>query len=85
MEDVDPNRAASGRRLTFYIENLNDYLIMLLIDLCHDPVCDRVLSGELLHPLIEFHYRNTVVIRQFNVPWIIPAALLADPVGPCVQ
>ena len=54
MEDADPHHNVSGRRIGFSTENFDDYLIALMTDLRSDSVCDRVLSGELRHPLIEF-------------------------------
>ena len=84
MEDADPPNA-SGRRLTFSTENFDDYLVALMADLRNDAVCDRVLSGELRHPLIEFQRQNIVALQQLNVPWVSPAALLANPVSPYVD
>ena len=85
MEDADPNRNASGRRLVFSTENFDDYLVALMADLRSDSVCDRILSGELRHPLIQFQRENMANLQQLNVPWVSPAALLADPVNPYVD
>ena len=84
MEDAD-QQSASGRRLGFSTENFDDYLVALMADLRSDAVCDRVLSGEFRHPLIEFQRENTVALQQLNVPYVPPAALLADPVSPYVE
>ena len=85
MEDADPHQNASGRRLGFSTENFDDYLVALVTDLRSDSVCDRVLSGELRHPLIVFQQQNMQALQQLNVPWVSPAALLADPVNPHVE
>ena len=85
MEDPDPHHNASGRRLGFSTENFDDYLVALMADLRNDAVCDRLLSGELRHPLIAFQRDNVNNLQQLNVPWVSPAALLADPVNPYVD
>ena len=85
MEDPDPHQHASGRRLVFSTENFDDYLVALMADLRSDATCDRLLSGELRHPLVAFQQDNIANLHLLDVPWVSPAALLTDPVNPYVN
>ena len=85
MEDADPDRPASGRRLVFSRENFDDYLVALMMKLRTNQVADQILSGELRHPLIAFQQDNIGALQALNVPWVAPAALLTDPVNPYVD
>ena len=85
MENPDPDRYTSARRLTFSAENFDDYLIALTAKLRLDPHADRVLSGELVHPLIAFQRNNVAHLQMLNVPYVVPQTLLQDPVTPYVN
>ena len=61
MDNPDPDRPFSD-------ENIDDYLIVLIAKLRPDPHADRVLSGELVHPLIEFQRNNVAHLQTLNVP-----------------
>ena len=82
--DPDPDRPSSlsSRRLLFDPDNFDDYLITVTAKLRFDTYADRVLSGEIQHPLIAFQRDNIVPLQQLNVPWVSPQALLQDPVSP---
>ena len=82
MDNNDQDRAASGRRLFLSRENFDDYLVALNAKLRQDTVADRILSGELQHPLIAFQRNNLAQLQVLRVPFVPPAALLQDPVGP---
>lgn len=85
MEDHDADRSGSSRRLAFSRENFDDYLCALMSKLRANDVADRILSGELPHPLIAFQQINAANLVALNVPYVSPRDLLSDPVGPYVR
>ena len=58
MEQTDPERTASSRRVTFSRENFDDYMCALMVKIHNNDTVDRVISGELCHPLIVFQQVN---------------------------
>ena len=83
MEDTnDQQRAHSARRLTLSREDFDDYLVALTAKLRSNPDADRILSGEVQHPLIRFQQLNAVALQQLNVMWVSPQSLFNDPVTP---
>ena len=80
MENENNDRSASVRRLTLSRENFDDYLVALMAKLRSNPLADQILSGELAHPLVNFQQINVASLQTLNVPWVVPASLLADPV-----
>ena len=79
MEENDRPRS---RRLTLERENFDDYLVALMAKLRINVTADRILSGELRHPLIAFQQANAQHLAALNVNWIPEAALTADPITP---
>ena len=78
MEDPDSSRSSS-RRLEFTKNDFDDFLIALMAKLRVNSVADRILSGELHHPLIRFQLENAAALQQLNVPFFAPANLLQNP------
>ena len=85
MDVPDPDRTTSARRLTFSAENFDDYVIALTAKLHIDPNADRVLSGEFVHPLIQFQANNVANLQALNVPYVSPQVLIQDPATPYVN
>ena len=85
MDVPDPDRTTSARRLTFSAENFDDYVIALTAKLRIDPNADRVLSGEFVHPLIQFQANNVANLQALNVPYVSPQVLIQDPATPYVN
>ena len=83
MEEAN-NRddAQSSRRLALSREDFDDYLVALTAKLRRNVDADRVLSGEIAHPLIRFQQINANSLRRLNVMWVSPESLFNDPVGP---
>ena len=85
MEDnTDLQRAQSARRLTLSREHFDDYFVAITAKLRSNRDADRILSGEISHPLMRFQQINAQSLQQLNVMWISPEALFNDPVGPYV-
>ena len=59
MEGPDPDRSRS-RRLKFTKTDFDDYLIALMVKLRLNATADRIISGELQHPLVDFQQQNSV-------------------------
>ena len=79
---MEENDRARSRRLTLERENFDDFLVALMAKLRSNVTADRILSGELRHPLIAFHQDNDQHLVALNVNWIPEAALTADPITP---
>ena len=82
MEENDDDRRNSGRRLVLSRENFDDYLVALNSKLRSDDVADRILSGDLAHPLILFQQVNAQHLQNLNVPLVSQESLFNDPVLP---
>ena len=82
MDTDDPDRRSSSRRLTLSTSDFDDYLIALMAMLRNNLTADRILSGELQHPLIAFQVTNSVSLQALNIPFVPPEALRQDPVSP---
>ena len=85
MDASDESYVNRPRRLTFTIENFDDYLVALMAKLRINPIADRILSGELLHPLISFQINNQASLAALQVPFFAPAQLLTNPALSYVQ
>ena len=83
--DNDPDRSSSSRRLKFSTENFDDYVTALMAKLRLDSDADRVISGELVHPLVSFQLRNQAPLQALNVPYVSQQELLRDPVAPYIN
>ena len=81
MEDETENRSSTVRHLQFTRNDFDDFVIALTAKLRVNETADRILSGELRHPLIDFQQRNAGNLQRLNVPFFSPAALLQDPAG----
>ena len=81
----DPESTLPSRRLTFSAEDFDDYLITLTAKLRFNSTADRVLSGELVHPLVVFQRDNLEQLQALEVPFVSPQALLQDPVTPYIN
>ena len=81
MEEAN-NRddASSARRLALSREDFDDYLVALTAKLLRNVDVDRILSGEIIHPLIRFQQINADSLRRLNVMWVSPESLFNDPV-----
>ena len=66
-----------SRRLVLSTANFDDYVIALTTKLLVNVHSDRVLAGELQHPLVKFQVDNMASLQRLHVPWFSPAALLA--------
>ena len=75
--------ASSARRLTLTREDYDDFLVALTAKLRRHADADRILSGEISHPLIRFQQINADSLWRLNVMWVSPESLFNDPVGPC--
>ena len=82
MEENDRAIDRSARRLTLSRENFDDYLVALMAKLRSNVTADRILSGELRHPLIAFQQANGQHLAALNVNWVPDEALTADPITP---
>ena len=78
MDDQDYNRSGS-RRLLFTRTDFDDYLIALNAKLRINAVADRILSGELRHPLIAYQQQHSIALQQLNVPFFPDVSLLQNP------
>ena len=78
MDYPDDDRRLS-RRLTFTTENFDDYIVAVLAKLRINPIADRILSGELQHPLLQYQIDNRAHLAALQVPTYAAAQLLADP------
>ena len=81
MDDQLARRSSSERHLEFTRKDFDDFVIALTAKLRLNETADRILSGELRHPLVNFQQRNTAHLQGLNVPFYSPAALLQDPAG----
>ena len=79
---MEENDRARSRRLTLERENFDDFLVALMAKLRSNVTADRILSGELRHPLIAFQQTNAQHLAALNVNWVPEAALTADPITP---
>ena len=66
-------------RLTFTTENFDDYIVAVLTKLRINPIADRILSGELQHPLLQYQIDNRAHLAALQVPTYAATQLLADP------
>ena len=83
MEEANHRDDAScARRLTLSREDYDDFLVALTTKLRRNVDADRILSGEISHPLIRFQQINADSLRRLNVMWVSPESLFNDPVGP---
>ena len=78
MDDPDRDRYRS-RRLQFTRTDFDDFIIALTAKLRLDETADRILSGELQHPLINFQNENAANLQRLNIPYFPPASLLQGP------
>ena len=81
-EGNNRDEASHARRLTLSREDFDDYLVALTARLRSNADADRILSGEIHHPLIRFQQLNSESLQRLNVMWVSPEALFNDPVGP---
>ena len=56
------------RRLVLSTENFDDYLVTLTAKLRINVHADRILSGELQHPLVKFQTDNMESLQRLHVP-----------------
>ena len=54
MDVPDDDDRRSSRRLTFRSTNLDDFIVALMAKIRVNATADRILSGELEHPLIQY-------------------------------
>ena len=80
MDVPDDDVRRSSRRLTFSTANFDDYAVALMAKLRVNITADRILSGELQHPLVQYQRDNLANLQALNVPFYTSAQLLADPV-----
>ena len=76
---MDNEQERRSRRLVLSTTNFDDYVIALTAKLRINVHADKVLAGELQHPLVKFQADNMVSLQRLHVPWFSPAALLARP------
>ena len=76
---MDDEHNRRPRRLVLSAENFDDCLVILTTKLHVNAQADRVLAGELLHPLIKFQDDNFDSLRQLRVPFFTPAQILSPP------
>ena len=81
MDDQIDRRSSNSRHLEFSHNDFDDFIIALTAKMRLDETVDRILSGELSHPLVDFQQRNIVNLQRLNVPFFPTAALLQDPAG----
>ena len=79
MDYPDDDRR-HARRLTFTTENFDDYIVAVMDKLRVNVTADRILSGELEHPLLQYQIDNQANLTALGVPTYIATQLLADPV-----
>ena len=80
MDVPDDDVRRNSRRLTFSTANFDDYAVALMAKLRVNLTADRILSGELQHPLVQYQRDNLANLQALNVPFYTSAQLLADPV-----
>ena len=81
MDDpLDDRHSSSRHRLLFSKENFDDYLLTLMIKLRLDPDADRLLTGETVHPLIQYQIENHNALMALTVPFYSNEQLIENPV-----
>ena len=79
MDDQLTRRSSTERHLEFTRNDFDDFIIALTAKLRLNETADRILSGELRHPLVDFQQRNAQSLQGLNVPFYSPTDLLKDP------
>ena len=76
---MDNEQERRSRHLVLSTDNFDDYIVALTAKLRINVHADRVLSGELSHPLVQYQADNIQSLQRLHVPWFSPAQLLAQP------
>ena len=79
MDEQLTRRSSNERHLEFTRNDFDDFIIALTAKLRLNETADKILSGELRHPLVDFQQRNSASLQGLNVPYYSPATLLQDP------
>ena len=76
MDDQLTRRSSTERHLEFTRNDFDDFIIALTAKLRLNETADRILSGELRHPLVGFQQRNAQSLQGLNVPFYSPTELV---------